>query len=203
VLDLEPAVSALRQGGLVVYPTETLYGIGADATSDAALARLVLVKGREAGKAVSVLVDSRAMLDDLVDSVSPVAEKLMRAFWPGPLTLAFAAKRGISPILTGGGDTIAARISSHPLARALVERLGRPLTSTSANPSGAEPALDVAAARGYFGGAIDAYVDGGRVSGGAASSVVDCSRAVPRLVRAGAIGEAEIAAAAGMRLERG
>jgi len=200
--ELERALSALERGGVIVYPTETLYGLGADVKSSAALARLGLLKGREAAKPVSVLVASRAMLDEIVASISDVAERLIDELWPGPLTLAFTARSGVPEMLTGGSGTIAARISSHPTARALVARLGRPLTSTSANPAGAAPALDVEAARRYFGDEVDAYVDGGRTRGGPASTVVDCSQAVPRLVREGAIPRAAIEAAAGMRLAR-
>jgi L-threonylcarbamoyladenylate synthase len=200
--DLARALSALGRGGVIVYPTETVYGLGADVESSAALARLALLKGREAAKPVSVLVASRAMLDEIAASISAVAERLIGEFWPGPLTLAFTARPGVANVLTAGSGTIAARISSHPTAQALVARLGRPLTSTSANPAGAAAALDVEAARRYFGDEIDAYVDGGKLAAGAASTVVDCSELVPRIVREGAISRAAIEAAAGMRLAR-
>ncbi|HSD09520.1 MAG TPA: L-threonylcarbamoyladenylate synthase [Candidatus Binatia bacterium] len=200
--DVERAVAALEQGGVIVYPTETLYGLGVDATAEAALARLGSLKGRDRGKPVSVLVGSRAMLDDIVDLVTSVAERLIEKFWPGPLTLALPAKPHVSSALTGGAGTIAVRISSEPIAQAIVEGLRRPLTATSANPGGAPAAVDIAAARAYFGRRVDVYVDAGRVLGGPGSTVVDCSTDVPRLVREGAIPLAAIEAVARMRLRR-
>lgn len=200
--DVERAVAVLERGGVIVYPTETVYGLGVDAAAEAALARLGSLKGRDRGKPISVLVASRAMLDEIVDAVTGVAERLIERFWPGALTLAFAAKPHASSALTGGGRTIAVRISSQPVAQAIVERLRRPLTATSANPGGAPAAVDVAAARAYFGPRVDVYVDGGRALGGAGSTVVDCSTDVPRLVREGAIPLAVIEAVAGMRVRR-
>lgn len=198
--EIERAVAALRQGGVIVYPTETLYGLGVDATNESALERLAALKGRDRGKPVSVLVASRAMLDQIVETVPAVAERLMNEFWPGALTLAFAARAGLSPVLTGGGVTIAARISSHPIARALVERLGRPVTSTSANPGGSPPAVEVTQARAYFADAVDVYVDGDRTPGGPGSTVVDCTADEFVVVREGAIPAARIAAVARVRL---
>jgi L-threonylcarbamoyladenylate synthase len=200
--DVERAVVALERGGVVVYPTETLYGLGVDAYAETALARLGSLKGRDRDKPVSVLVASRAMLDEIVDAVTGVAERLMEEFWPGALTLAFPARPHVSSVLTGGAGTIAARISSEPIARAIVERLRRPLTATSANPGGAPAATDVAAARAYFGAWVDVYVDGGRTLGGPGTTVIDCSTDVPRLVREGTLSLAAIEAVAGMRLRR-
>lgn len=200
--DVERAVAALERGRLIVYPTETLYGLGADATLSEAVDRLADLKGRDRDKPVSVLVASRAMLDAVASAVSPVAERLIAAFWPGPLTIALQAEARVLHRLTGGSGTIAARISSHPIARAIVATLGRPLTATSANPGGSRAAGDIAAARAYFGSRVDVYVDGGPSAPGPASTVVDCSAAVPRLVREGAIPLDRIEAAAGMRVRR-
>lgn len=199
---IDGAVAALRGGGVVVYPTETLYGLGADATSEPALERVAALKGRDREKPISVLVASRAMLESLVSSIPAVAERLIERFWPGALTIAFPARAGLPARLTGGGATVAARVSSHATAQTLVERLGRPITSTSATPGGEPPALEVARARAYFGAGVDAYVDGGRVAGGLGSTVVDCSGKSLVLVRAGSIAPARIEAAAGMRLAR-
>ena len=199
--EIERAHAALEAAGTVVYPTETLYGLGVDATSGPALERLAALKEREVGKPIAVLVDSRSMLEQIVSEVSPVAELLIDHFWPGPLTLALPARVGISDVLTGGGGTVAARISAHPLAQALVTRLRRPLTSPSANPAGAPPPRDLAAARAYFGDRVGAYVDGGVLPAGAASTVVDCA-GIPRLVREGRISADAIEAVAGMRLSR-
>jgi L-threonylcarbamoyladenylate synthase len=192
--ELERAIDALRSGGVVVYPTETLYGLGVDATNAAALRRLVALKGREDGKPISVLVSDAAMLSAVASSISPEARRLMRRFWPGPLTLALPAAAGLSPLLTGGGATIGVRHSSHPLAQALVAGLSRPLSAPSANPAGAAPPRTVEEARAYFGEAVDAYVDGGTLSGGIGSTVVEPT-IPPRIIREGAIPTAEVVAA--------
>src|SRR6185436_16922211 len=163
---LERAVRALRHGGVVVYPTETLYGLGVDATDEEALKRLVTLKGREEGKPISVLISDTAMLERVAASVSPAAVRLMSRFWPGALTLVLPAAPGLSPLLTGGSGTIGVRHSSHPLATALVAELARPLTSPSANPAGAAPPCTVAEARVYFEDDVDEYLDGGSLPGG-------------------------------------
>jgi len=201
--EIERAVETLRHGGIVVYPTETLYGLGARADCDQALERLAALKGRERGKPVSVLVASRAMLEPLVASIPDVAGRLMEAFWPGALTIAFRARPGLSPVLTGGGMTIAARLSSHPVARSLVEGTGKPITATSANPGGLPAPSELAVARGYFGAAVDVYLDAGSTPGGPASTVVDCSRGDLRLVREGAVSVAHIEEVAKVQLGRG
>jgi L-threonylcarbamoyladenylate synthase len=200
--DVERAVAALERGGLIVYPTETLYGLGADATRTETVDRLSELKGRDRDKPVSVLVASRAMLDDIATSIPPVAERLVAAFWPGPLTIALPAKSGLPARLTAGTGTIAARISSHPIAQKIVSTLSRPLTATSANPGGSSPADQVGAARAYFGARVDVYVDGGPSAPGPASTVVDCSVMPPRLVREGSIALERLEAVAGMRLRR-
>lgn len=185
--DFAAAVAALTGGGVVVYPTETFYGLGADALSEDSLRRLAALKGRDAGKPISVLVSSRTMLLEIVPPLSETAERLMGKFWPGPLTLVLPARACVSPILTGGRGTIGVRISSHPLAEALVAELGRPVTATSANPSGREPATSVSQARGYFGSRVDAYLDGGPAPAGPGSTVIELSGDRAVLIREGVI----------------
>jgi L-threonylcarbamoyladenylate synthase len=199
---VDDAVQRLRWAHAIVYPTETLYGLGVDATSLAALERLADLKGGDRDKPVSVLVASRGMLDDLVSDVPTFAERLIEKFWPGALTLTFAARPRVPERLTAGTGTIGARISSHPLAQAIVAALGRPITATSANPGGSPPPRDVATARGYFAERVAAYVDAGATAGGPPSTVLDCSTEMPRLVRAGAIPIEAIEVAAGMRVRR-
>jgi L-threonylcarbamoyladenylate synthase len=189
------AADALRHGGVVVYPTETLYGLGVDATNPTALARLVALKGREPGKPISVLVADETMLSELAAELSPLARRLVRRFWPGPLTLVLPAHAGVSDLLTGGTGTIGVRVSSHPVATALVVALGRPVTSPSANPAGCTPPVTVDDARGYFGTTVDAYLDAGRLPGEPASTVVDVRDGL-RVVREGAVPAALLRAAA-------
>jgi L-threonylcarbamoyladenylate synthase len=194
------AARVLAAGGIVVYPTETLYALGADACNLAALRRLVELKGREAGKPVAVLIDGTDMLRDLAAEIPPEAEALMRRFWPGPLTLVLRARSSVSPVLTGGGDGIGVRLSSHPLAAALVRALGRPVTAPSANPAGMPPPVRVDQARAYFGTRVDFYLDGGQLRGEPASTVVDI-RAGLEVIRQGAVPTEDLRAA--LRPDRG
>ncbi|MBI4515630.1 MAG: threonylcarbamoyl-AMP synthase [Deltaproteobacteria bacterium] len=192
---LEAALAALRRAEPIVYPTETLYGLGVDATSAAAVSKLLALKVRAEGKPIAVLVSDRSMLDQLAARVTPLAERLIARFWPGPLTLVVTARHSVSPLLTGVTGTIGVRISSHPTATALVRGLGRPLTTPSANPAGATPPATIAQARGYFGDRVAVYLDGGTLSGGVASTVVEVTTAEVRVLRAGAITDAALRAA--------
>ena len=182
---IDAAAATLARGGLVVFPTETLYGLGADASNPAALQHLVDLKGREAGKPILVLISDIAMLNTLVTEIPPLAARLMRRFWPGPLTLVLPAQPSVSEILTGGGDGIGVRLSSHPIATALVRALGRPVTAPSANPAGQPAPVELQQARAYFGDRVDDYLDGGRLHG-APSTVADV-RGELQVIREGAI----------------
>ena len=183
---VDAAAHALAAGGIVVYPTETLYGLGADAWNAAALQRLVELKGREVGKPIAVLISDTEMLEDVVEDIPEQAADLMRRFWPGPLTIVLRARPGVSRLLTGGGDGIGVRVSSHPVATALVRALGRPVTAPSANPAGMPPPTRLDEARAYFGARVDVYLDGGCLPGEPASTVVD-ARHGRRVLRDGAL----------------
>jgi L-threonylcarbamoyladenylate synthase len=187
------AARVLAGGGLVVYPTETVYGLGAAAHNAPALDRLAMLKGREPGKPISLLISDLRMLDALVCDVPPVARQLIHRFWPGPLTLVLHARPGVSSVLTGDDGGIGVRISSHPMATALVRALGRPVTTPSANPAGQRPPVTVDEARAYFGPRVDCYLDGGRVHGEPASTVVD-ARGEWKVIREGAISRPDLLA---------
>jgi L-threonylcarbamoyladenylate synthase len=185
------AVAALRAGELVVFPTETLYGIGCDALNPAAIERLRAVKQRGADKGVAVIVADAAMLRLLSDDVSAGVLRLGEAFWPGPLTVLLPARADLpAPLVLDG--KVGARVSSHPIARRLAQDLGRPLASPSANPGGLDPAPDVAAARAYFASSVACYIDDGPI-GGAPSTLVDPGPPL-RVLREGAIPRAAIEA---------
>lgn len=188
------AARVLRAGGLAVYPTETVYGLGADAFNASALARLTALKVRQRGKPISVLIGDLEMLEDLVTEISAAAAILIRRFWPGPLTLVLPARASVSPVLTGEGSGIGVRLSSHPVATALVRALGRPLTTPSANPAGMPPPTRIEAARAYFGEHVDYYLDAGPLRGQPTSTVVDVRDGL-RVLREGAIELAAIRAA--------
>ena len=187
------AARVVAGGGIVVYPTETVYGLGADAYNTRALDRLLTLKVREPGKPISVLVSDVGMLGGLVRDIPLRAATLMRRFWPGPLTIVLGARPGVSSVLTGEDDGIGVRVSSHPTATALVRALGRPITTPSANPAGQRPPATVDEARGYFGTRVDGYVDGGCLRGEPASTVIDV-RGEWKIIREGAVSRATLLA---------
>lgn len=190
---VQSATRILAAGGVVVYPTETLYGLGVDASHEAALQRLVELKVRPPTKPIALLISDVTMLRDLVEEVPPAAMMLMRHFWPGPLTLVLAARAAVSPLLTAGSASIGVRASSHPVAMSLVRTLGRPVTAPSANPAGRPAPTDIAQARAYFGARVDHYLDAGSLPGEPASTVVDVRDGL-RLVREGAVALAALRA---------
>jgi L-threonylcarbamoyladenylate synthase len=182
------AVAALSAGRLVVYPTETVYGLGGDAMSPAGLAALLDLKGRNAEKGLSVLVADIVSAGPLLAAEPPAgARALARALWPGPLTLVLPAASSLPAVLVGATGGVGLRCSPDPLAAALVRDFGRPITSTSANPSGLPAATDIAAARVYFGDRVACYLDGGPRTGSAVSTVVEFLEGRAILRRAGAV----------------
>lgn len=192
VNNIVDAVAALRAGALIVFPTETLYGLGADALNFAAVEKVFQLKGRNASKPFPVIVSDRAMLDRLVAKISPLAEKLMAHFWPGPLTLVLPARADIPPQLVNATGGIGVRISSQPIAMEIVRLLGRPLTATSANPSGHPGARTIAQAKDYFSGKIDIFVDGGELPSITGSTVTDVTASKVKIIRAGEIAKREL-----------
>ena len=179
-------MAELRADGLVAFPTETFYGLGAAALRPSAVRRVFEVKGRPEGKPLLVLVDSIAMAEGLAAVVGPRARELMARHWPGPLTLVLPARRDVPAEVTAGSGTIGVRLSAHPVARALVSALGGPITAPSANPTDQLPPTTAAGVVAYFGDAA-LVLDGGVTPGGAPSTVLDVTVEPPRLIRAGAI----------------
>ena len=170
------AAEILNRGGVVAFPTETSYGLGASVDNADALQRIYEIKKRPRGKPLLVLIDSVARLDGLVSSIPPAARRLMDHFWPGPLTILFPAASGLAWPLHGGTGKIGVRISSNPWAQALVEKLGRPVTATSANLSGLPPAADAREVeRQLASPAPDFILNGGILSHGTCSTIVDVS----------------------------
>jgi L-threonylcarbamoyladenylate synthase len=189
------AIEALRSGEVVVYPTETFYGMGADALSSAALDRLFALKGREPGKPVALIVADGRSAFELAREVPEAARRLAEAFWPGPLTLVLPARDNLPGPLIGPDGGVGVRVSPHPIARALAAGLGRPITATSANLAGGQPATTLGEARNTFGAKVKVYLEGGKLTANAASTVVACDRNGWRVLRAGAISDGAIAAA--------
>jgi len=194
---LADAVAALKRGEVIVYPTETLYGLGADALNGAAVEKVFQLKGRDPDNPIPVLVADRKMLGALVAEIPALAEKLMANFWPGPLTLVLPARKNISTALLNVDGGIGVRISSEPIATELVHALGHPLTATSANPSGKEPARTLQQAKNYFAGEIDVFVDAGELTSKTGSTVVEIRANGVRIIREGEIGKSELQRAVG------
>jgi L-threonylcarbamoyladenylate synthase len=185
--DLAEAVRVIMAGGLVAFPTETFYGLGANALDPAAVARVFRAKGRPADKPLLVLVDSRAMVARVARETPPLACRLMARHWPGPLTLVLPARADVPEALTGGTGTIGVRLAAHPVARALIAAAGVPLTAPSANPHGEASPRTAEEVRAGLGSHVDLILDAGPTPGGPPSTVLDVSRTPPRLVRAGAV----------------
>ena len=191
---VEPALAAVRAGRAVAYPTETLYGLGADAASEPAIGRLLAWKGREASQPLTILVETAAALEGLGISLPAAGQALTDAFWPGPLTLVLPALRRFAPGVGRADGAVGVRCSSHPLAAALAARLaneGVTITSTSLNRTGGAPARTRAEARAACGegeGAMLLLDDAGLPEpSGVASTVLDLTAPAPRLLRAGAV----------------
>ena len=192
---ISDALAALAAGEAIVYPTETFYALGVDALSPKALERLFAIKGREPGKPVALIAADTAMAFAVAREVPAQARVLAEAFWPGPLTLVLPARDGISAALIGADGGVGVRVSSHPLARALAAGLRGPLTATSANLAGEPPAVEPEAAHRALGDKVKVFVEGGRLAGGAPSTVVAMDRSGMRVLRPGAVSERQLAAA--------
>lgn len=193
VLRAEPvsiaeAAERILQGEVIAYPTETLYGLAVHAHQPQAVARLLALKGRASSQAIALLVADAGMLEGLVARLPATAERLIARFWPGPLTLILPAAPGLASALCGPGGGVGVRVSSDPVASALVRAVGAPITATSANASGAPPATtaEEAALPG-----VSLCLDGGARSA-APSTVVELLGEQPRILRAGAISPDEI-----------
>jgi L-threonylcarbamoyladenylate synthase len=181
------AADVLRRGGLVAFPTETFYGLGAAALDAAAVRRVFEVKGRPSSMPLLVLVDSAARLRHVTMEVPERARALMDRYWPGALTLVFRAAPELPAELTAGTGTVGVRVPNHRVARALVSQLGLPVTAPSANPTGGDPPTTADGVLAYFRDVLDLVLDGGPTPGGAPSTVVDVTVDPPRVLRQGAI----------------
>ena len=183
---IDEVAKVIRGEGVIIYPTETLYGLGANPFYPDAIKRLYAIKGRSVAKPIPFLIKDQQMLEALVEHVPHIGRQLIERYWPGPLTLIFRAKEGLPAPLKGRDGTIGLRISSHPIARRIVEAVDAPLTSTSANPAGEEDLTDVEKIAQRLGDQVDLIIDGGRVPG-VGSTVVNLTVSPPAMVREGMI----------------
>jgi L-threonylcarbamoyladenylate synthase len=184
---IKKAISILKKGGVVAYPTDTVYGLGACMTDTAAVDRIFQVKGRPKGMALPVLLADKVQMESILTSVPLSARRLADEFFPGALTIILPKSNSVPDIITGGGRTVAFRIPDHRVPLALIKGLGKPIVGTSANLSGQPSALTAAEVQAQIGDKIDMVIDGGRCPGGIESTVIDLSGKKPVVRRQGAI----------------
>jgi L-threonylcarbamoyladenylate synthase len=189
---IEKIESILNSGGVIAFPTDTFYGLGADPFNPAALAKIFKIKQRPADKPLLVLIYSLVQLADLTTEVNDNARKLMEHFWPGSLTLIFKASPRLPDILTAGTGKIGIRLPSHPFTHKFLETLDRPLTAPSANLSGERELRTAQEVERALGDKIDLIIDGGPAPGGKPSTVLDTTTNPPTLIREGALSRSEL-----------
>ena len=185
---LDLAADAINRGGIVAYQTETFYGLGVRFDLEESLRRLYEIKHRPQEKAMPLIIGSVDLLPVVTSSVNTTALSLIDRFWPGPLTLVFHAKEGLSDFITAGTGKVAVRVPGTSFALDLARLIDLPVTATSANPSGRNPAQNAATVIRYFGEEIGLVVDCGPAAGGLPSTIADVSGDEIRIVRKGAIG---------------
>jgi L-threonylcarbamoyladenylate synthase len=181
---IEEAAALLKKGLLVVFPTDTVYGVGADPFNPAAIERLYRAKERPTEKGIPVLLGDLADLNKIVRSITPEAKILVERYWPGPLTLVLPRSESLPAVLTPN-EGIAVRIPDNEIARKLIRAVGGAVAASSANLSGGRPAPDAHEALTALSGSVAAVLDGGPVHYGQASTVLDCTVSPPRLLRRG------------------
>ncbi|MBI2953961.1 MAG: threonylcarbamoyl-AMP synthase [Chloroflexi bacterium] len=197
---IEEAANAVLEGGLVAFPTDTVYGLGAHVFLPDAVEKVFTVKGRASEKALPILLADERDLSRVADILAPQLTRLTERFWPGALTIVLPKSPDVPDVITRGGRTIAVRIPDHPVAIELIERVGAPLATTSANRSGRRSPTTAEEVRSELGGLIEVILDGGRTPGGTESTVIDLTRAVPTVLRAGAIPVYELELALGEKI---
>jgi L-threonylcarbamoyladenylate synthase len=194
---IEQAVAALRRGECIGLPTETVYGLAADAGNPDAIRRIFALKGRPADHPLIVHLPAIEQLDDYARAIPDAARRLAARFWPGPLTLILPRQPRVPLEVTGGQDTVGLRVPAHPLARRLLAAFGGGLAAPSANRFGRISPTRAAHVRDEFGDALPIVLDGGDCEVGIESTIVDFSGDAPRILRPGSIGQAEIEAVIG------
>jgi len=181
------AREVLSAGGLIIYPTDTFYGLGADPTNSVAVQKIFTIKGRQAHQPILLLIQDAHQAAQWAAEIPAQAERLMKQFWPGPLTVVFKARPQVLSELTAGTGTVGLRMPGNALTRALLAAVGTALTGTSANISGGPSPRTAEEAADALGGRVDLILDGGPSTGGEPSTVVDVSGGELRVVRAGVI----------------
>ncbi len=189
--DLEKGISILKKGGVIAYPTDTVYGLGADAFNSTAVQRIYEIKDRSESNPFPLLIADVKQLPALAEPISELARFLARQFWPGGVTLVLSKIDSV-PAHLASGPTIAVRVPNHPTCLTLLQHLARPLIGTSANLSGQPAALTADEVRQQLGDRVDLIIDGGRSPGGKESTVLDITQEPPVVLRQGIVPSHEI-----------
>lgn len=189
---IKRAVGFVQSGEVVAYPTETFYGLGVDVYNEKAIKKLFKLKQRDYGLPIAILVHDMQMLETIVTEISDSARYLIKSFWPGPLTILFPAHRSISKSLTTNTGKIGVRVSSNPVASALVREHGKPMTTTSANLSSFPPSLNLKHIQNYFHDKLACILNAGECEPSRGSTVVDVAGDTMAIIRDGAIPADEV-----------
>lgn len=193
-VELNKAASIIRSGGVVAFPTESFYGLGVSALDEKAIQRLFTIKKRKGNQPILLLIPSTSLLNQYVIRIPDIATQIMEEFWPGGLTLIFEANPDLPRLLTSGTGKIGLRLSSHPVATALVRAVGAPITGTSANISGQAAYSNAEAVRHFLGRSVDFVLDGGETEGGKGSTVMDITVNPPTIFREGMVSREQLEA---------
>jgi L-threonylcarbamoyladenylate synthase len=189
---VEQGINVLKQGGIVAFPTDTVYGLGASISSDQAVERVYQVKERPHSMALPLLLADKSQIGEVAHPVPPLAWLLADKFLPGALTIVLFKSKSVPDIVIGGGKTVAIRIPAHPVPIALAQGLETPIVGTSANLSGKPSSLTAGEVRTQLGDKVDLIIDGGRCAGSRESTIVDLTGETPLILREGAISREEL-----------
>jgi L-threonylcarbamoyladenylate synthase len=189
---VEQGINILKEGGIVAFPTDTVYGLGASMNIPRAVARVYAVKERPQNMPLPLLLADKSQIEEVAEAVPPVARLLADKFLPGALTMVLLKSKAVPDTVSGGGKTIAIRIPAHPVPLALIQGLGTPIIGTSANLSGRPSALTAEEVETQLDGKVELIIDGGRCPGGKESTVVDLTGETPVILREGAISKKEL-----------
>lgn len=189
---IKEAAGIIKRGGVIVFPTRCLYGLGADAMNPAAVERIIEIKQRPEDNPILVLIDSKNQLEMLVAKIPPAAGAIMKAFWPGRVTLVFDARNTLPGLLTARTGKIGVRLPGHAVAAAMLRQINGPVTGTSANLSGRPGCNRLADLDPQIAGQVDLVLDAGTLQGGVGSTVVDVTEQPPRILREGQVTAGQI-----------
>ncbi len=192
VKELEPARNILQHGGVIAYPTETVYGLGANIYQERAVFRVFQLKRREPGKPLSIMISTLDEVETLCQEIPPYGKVLMRTFWPGPLTFILKASENVPHYIMSRDKKIGLRFPNHPVTQALMKLHPQPVTSTSANITGERESIRAQEVKNIFGDKIDLIIDGGECRVKVPSTVLDVTAEEPKVLREGAVSLSQI-----------